>query len=425
MRKLWIHRRGVSTMIGGIIMLALFMLALGAMILVTQQFDAYQSVANTMQQKDSDRFSENIVVNDMTLCTSALITQGYSACTTASNSPPDSNFNQYAINISNYGIGVQIARIFINSTQSTSSACYPAPCIFDPANSATANKFRMSDSFLNPDGSFHIVLFWLTNTVALPTGAAANMILLATTRGRLFALQWPLPILGPSLPGKGWGGTGINIGPLVITYETVLVTYSTNQNPTVPIPTGSWTLPTGNQKKIIVFVKIANQANEPVTITKQSLLQIQQYGTTGASSLSVLWLVAPMDTNLCNTFKQNPFNVDLFCGSGPSGRGAISGGNSYPGAGSLGNGKVVAYSTSNAYIVPLSPEAKPGQMVCCGQPIYILFSASSAGDSSADYVKGAAGDVDYSYLEIIFQWDNGSGSYTYGVNLPFIVIYGG
>lgn len=397
MRKLWIRRRGNSTMIGGIIVLGLFMLALAAMILVNQQYDTYQSLLNTMQQKDSDKFSENLVINNMTL------------------SIQNSTLNQYSLVMSNYGIGLQIARIYVNSS---ASGCYPGPCIFGPSNSGTY-KFQMSSSFLNAGELNHIVNFWLPNGVVLTRLVGQNTILVSTTRGRVFAFQWPMPVLGPAAPGTGSGGTGLNIGPLVIQYETVLITY--DQNGTVPLPDDSgWVFPSGANTYIIFYLKIANQADTPVTIWAQSLLQIKQYGAPG--NPTVFYLVAPMDDNLCSTtFASNPLNSNLLCGSlggGSLGRGSYGGGNTYPHPGKT----VIGYSNSTKYVVP--PSSK--NFVCCGKPIYLLFGADAPGSSSGVVISVSGGDpVFYTYLDIIFSWDNGSGPYTYGVNLPFLTICAG
>src|SRR3989304_10093315 len=60
MRKLWFRRRAVSTMIGGMIVLGLILTALVAMVLVTREYDALQTIVNNMQQTDAQRFSENM-----------------------------------------------------------------------------------------------------------------------------------------------------------------------------------------------------------------------------------------------------------------------------------------------------------------------------------------------------------------------------
>lgn len=398
-------------MIAGIFVLALFLTAFAAMILINQEYDSYQSVVNTMQQKDSDRFSENIVVNNVTLTFQ------------------NSTINQYALNMSNYGIGVQVARIYISST--TLPGCTspnPAPCILDASNGGTY-KFQMSSAFLNPGESYHIVIFWLPRGVTLPLSGRST-ILVATTRGRVFAIQWPLPTLGPPIPGFGLGGQGIDFGPLVIKYESVLMTYDVNGSVPPPLPIdGGWIFPSGSNTYIIIYVKIANQANTPVSITTQSLLQMQQLGTTGAPS--DFWLVAPMDTPLCtNTFAANPLNVNMLCGCLPAplcpgslGEGSYSGGNTHPEP----PHNVIAYSfTTQPYIVPPSSQ----NWVCCGPPIYLLFGASTSGGSTGAVISvdSKAAPIFYVYLDIVFQFNDvrkGLGTYTYGVNLPFITICAG
>ena len=61
MRKLWIRRKAVSTMIGGVIVLGLFLTALIAVVFVSQQYDQYQTQANRMSQFDNQRLSEYLV----------------------------------------------------------------------------------------------------------------------------------------------------------------------------------------------------------------------------------------------------------------------------------------------------------------------------------------------------------------------------
>lgn len=370
------------------------MLALVSMIIVSQEFDTYQSSVNSLQQGDYDRFSENMVVNNLYFIFH------------------NSSLNQYAINLTNYGISLVITRIYINS--SAQPGCYPAPCILDPSNGGI-NKFQWSDAFVSAGEAYHFVTFWLPAKVELPPITGANTILISTSRGRVFAAQWTLPVLGSSAQGQGWGGTALNIGPLVIKYETVLATYDMNATgPPLPDP-GGWVFPGCCNNYIIIYLKVANQADTPVYITTQSLLQVQQYGATGAPT--DFWLVAPMDSNLCsNTFAKNPLNSNLWCQAG----GAYLGGNTYP------SGKtVIPYSgagTSNEYAVPAS---KKGNMVCCGRPIYLLFGASNPG-GTAGVVLTPNGALFFTYLDLIFQWNiNGSGYYTYGVNLPFISICSG
>jgi hypothetical protein len=416
MRKLWYRRRAISTMIGGTIVLAILLTAIAAMILVSQQYDTYQSTANQMGQMDNDRFSENVAPINLTLTQSG---------------PP---LYWYALNVSNYGIGTQVVRIYISSTKN-SNVCYPAPCILNPADTPTANTFQRSGRYLNPGEYYHIIVIWLPNSLLNEIGG--NTFLIVTSRARVFSFQWPPAQAGTAFPGAGWGGTGINIGPLVIRYESVLLTYSSDITHTPSLPNdGGWDLPRGSPTKfLILFVKIASQGGKNVTLSKQSLIQVSQYANPGASGTSVYYLVAPMATTLCNTvFRANPLNQGfsgVLCGtqtdgSGKTiGRGSIDGGNQYPGSG----GAVQSYSLgSQPYIIPPSPY---GDGICCGPAIYLLFSSKTAGGTNANGPLGGSGQntIYYSFLNIIYQYDDGSGqgptSYTFGVNIPFVEICGG
>ncbi len=62
MRKLLTNRKAVSSMIGGIIILTLFLSALSMMVFISQQYDTYQSTVESMNQKDIGAFSENLAV---------------------------------------------------------------------------------------------------------------------------------------------------------------------------------------------------------------------------------------------------------------------------------------------------------------------------------------------------------------------------
>ena len=88
-------------MIGGIIILTLFLSALSMMVFISQQYDTYQSTVETMNRNDIDAFSENLVPTypglDLGNQTNGIVT--------------------YVLYVSNYAaIGTQITRIYINST---------------------------------------------------------------------------------------------------------------------------------------------------------------------------------------------------------------------------------------------------------------------------------------------------------------------
>jgi hypothetical protein len=217
LRKLWIRRRAISTMIGGIIVLTLFLTALAAMVVVSQQYDTYQNVADKMSQKDIDRFSEKLIVN-------------YPGLTPAV-CPSPCALNQYDMSLANNGgVAINIAAVYINTTQyltanPTQTGCTLAnngPCVLVKATSTpTSFSFSENDSYISAGEFNHTVRFWLPqNTLGtLPNVAftPSSSIWIVTTRGRVFSFQWPFPPVGQGSAGTG---TPLNIqtGSMKIAY---------------------------------------------------------------------------------------------------------------------------------------------------------------------------------------------------------------
>jgi Mn2+/Fe2+ NRAMP family transporter len=99
------HRRAVSTMIGGLIILSLILTALSTMMFVSHQYDQYQQTVNSMAQYRNQQLSEGLVANSpgLALITSASVSGWGSGCATT--------YNCYNATISNLGgVGVQIKR---------------------------------------------------------------------------------------------------------------------------------------------------------------------------------------------------------------------------------------------------------------------------------------------------------------------------
>ncbi|HXZ90738.1 MAG TPA: hypothetical protein VEG61_06730 [Candidatus Dormibacteraeota bacterium] len=200
------RRRAVSTMIGGVIVLSLLLTALGIMVFVTQQFDQYQQTVNRMAQYRNQQLSEDLVATSpgLTLVTSSTIPGWGSGCGTTAGT--GITYICYNATISNLGeVGVQITRIYINSTGAAGLGCSypnPAPCILNPTSSITAYSFEEASEFLNPGEANHAVLFALpctsvTQCVILPDPNPAfpqNSILIATSRGTVFSFQWPFQV---------------------------------------------------------------------------------------------------------------------------------------------------------------------------------------------------------------------------------------
>ena len=175
-RNFRFSRKAVSTMIGGIIVLALFLTALTSMIVVSQQYDSYQSIVVQMAQRDVNRYSENLAA----VYPGIIVSGCTSVCT-------------YMIQLDNLGIGTQVARIYVNTTL-PGFAC-SSLCAIDPATTTTANTFQSSQRYINQGEVLHLVTFRV-GTLGLSQTSATNTIMIVTTRGRVFSFQWPFPPVG-------------------------------------------------------------------------------------------------------------------------------------------------------------------------------------------------------------------------------------
>jgi hypothetical protein len=180
-------RRAVSTLIGGLIVLILLLTALGTVTFVSQQFFQYQQIVNSMAQyRNQQQLAERLVINSPGL----VAYQSWNGC---------GGCNMYNMSLSNLGaIGVQVVRIYINSTGPTGTGCSspnPQPCILGPASTATSYAFSKANGFINPGEQKHFLLLWLPSAVILPNPTPSfpeNTVMLVTSRGNVFTFQWPL-----------------------------------------------------------------------------------------------------------------------------------------------------------------------------------------------------------------------------------------
>jgi len=200
------RRRAVSTLIGGVIVLSLLLTALGTMLFLTQQYDQYEQTVNRMAQYRNQQGSENLVAISPGLTivgpnapNSTDVSGWGSGCGTSTANP---EYNCYRVTISNLGsVGVQIMRIYINSTGPAGSGCSylasspnPQPCILNPSSTIARYTFNQANEFLNPGEANHQVILALPTGVALPDPNPAfpqNTIVIATSRGNVFTFQWP------------------------------------------------------------------------------------------------------------------------------------------------------------------------------------------------------------------------------------------
>ena len=86
------------------------------------------------------------------------------------------------------GVGVQVVRIYINSTGSGCTSL----CVLNPTSTITNYGFNQVNSFLNAGEVNHWLILALPGNVALPNSPfSKNTISLVTSRGNVFSFQWP------------------------------------------------------------------------------------------------------------------------------------------------------------------------------------------------------------------------------------------
>jgi hypothetical protein len=438
-------------MIGGIIVLSLFLIALVAMVVVSQQYDSYQSTVNAMSQKDIDRASEKLQGVIPGVSWNGQVSTGN--CAT-------NNCNSYAISLANLGISTQIARMYIvtniaaSPPPSTDIPC--SPCILDPAPVdasgnpiPTPNTFQGSQSLINPGEPYHQVTVWLPGNVQLIWSnpvqlAESQSISVVTTRGRVFSFLYPFP--AESQPAAGpEGGTGLQIGPIVITFQKELITYTISNvygtpygtsNPALPMggTGGEWDLP-GSSTPIILYVKIELDwwAKSDVYLTAQSVIEFAQYNSPG--TVTPFYVVATPTTRLCNIFKNSPGgDLTVDCSSSYS--------NTVGTDGDPAN--LAAYASCGVGITPAQYFSNPGgQPSVCGSnyryripkptvaqhdaqqrgnPVYVAFGskvAGQGGNNNKQSINWNGGTMSYLFFQYVY---NDGTPYVYGVTLPFVAV---
>jgi len=227
-----VSRRGIATIIGGLIILTLILTALGTMVFVSQQYSQFQQTVNKMDQYKDQEQSESIVANSpgLTLLTSATVPGWGNGCTTT--------YNCYNATISNLGgVGIQIVRIYVTSTGSAGSGCSspnPTPCILNPTSAIAAYAFNQAEQFLNAGEVNHAVIFALPSSVSLPYASPPpNTIAFATSRGNVFSFQWPFQIqIG------GQSQSAFSAGIVKVAYQSSSGGYDSKNEPG-PVAAGS------------------------------------------------------------------------------------------------------------------------------------------------------------------------------------------
>jgi hypothetical protein len=431
LRKLWFRRRGVSTMIAGIIVLSLFLTALVAMILLNQEYDSYQGTVNTMKQADLNTFSENLRAVPPGLV------KGNSVECNGGNCTAYTLIITSLVTNASANPGMQIARIYVNSTYSPGCV---APCILSPSASAAPYTFQSSQRYVNPGEPRHSITLWFPDNITLPSSVngepayGANTVTITTTRGRQFSFNWPLP--PPGLPAGisgGEGGTGLYIGPLVITFNKTLLTYSTRANQvSLPIggTDGGWVLP---PPPFVIYIKIQTDVGvqSDVYLTAQSVLELAGFDTPG--NIVPFFIVAPISVDFClNQFQaQDPsIKCDSSYGYYQTGNNGDPGHlQSYNDTIQYGKAcKQLPYNSQscpNRYMIP-RPTTHQLLSHSRGNPVVVAFAAGTVSGTKPPTGQSQLTPGSYvtSYLGLTYVFNelDGKGDYTFAVTLPFMAM---
>jgi hypothetical protein len=415
LRKLWFRRRAVSTMIGGIIVLAIFLVALMAMVLVSQQYDIYQTTAKQMSQKDIDRFSEDLIAVYPGI--SWPPTQGVQCNTPTGTTTCD----QFTITIDNLaGIATQIARIYINSTSECNGLC-----IFDPATEATNSTFNFNDRLVNPSEYNHYVTMWLQSGKL--TNGLLHSIMIATTRGRVFSFVWPMQ----ATTGISQPGGSLYLGCLAINFDKLLVTYTGGAHATAVPLASAWLFPGG--VPVIFWVRVSNICPNPVELLDKSTFYVMQYTGAGTGASNAFYVANPMAPSQCYTVTPN--GPGYYCIS------TTSNGNVAPMSNDVYgyNASLQACSPQNpCYILPQAPEGEQSPssyiLFSSGAPCFSGPSVCKNGKTAANSIQGNLGGTYVVFLAMYWKCltpnppPSGeptlscAAGYEFGVTLPFITI---
>jgi len=431
-------------MIAGIIILSVFLTAFVAMVIISQEYDVYQNTLHKVEQKEIDRYSENLMGAYPGIINGTEIQVDPARCGGVT-------CNNYTILLNNLGIGTQIARIYINSSQAPGCV---GLCVLDPAAPPSGYglpyRFRASDGYVNAGESFHNVVVWLPSDIRLTKTCGASStgchtVKIVTIRGSIFLFLYPFPILGAGI-GGGEGGTGIYIGPLVITFQKNLVTYTNSIISSPPLPIGGtngyWVIPSG---ALVLYVKIQTdaKAKNDVYLTAQSVFEIMRFDSPG--SVNYFYVIAPISLTLCDDFHNK--DPTIICDTTYG----------YNSNGNNGNPAQIApyracqddsfnppkqvppqqyntqtcnnppYNDGPRYLIP-QPSPAQRQLKQRGNPVIVAFAVNKPSGTNPQKIQGGNPPSGWntlsvtSFLGLSFVYDDGAGAYIYGVTLPFIAM---
>lgn len=253
-------KKGMSTVFGGMFFIIIILMGFNVMLWGFIQYDSYNSIINTMAQRDQQATAENLVpvnpgATDFDI--------------------PSQSFN---ITVNNLGIAVSISRIYIiNISPTGSSQCSASPCIVDPLP-ATVN-------FANGNVPEGVIDHKVKVTGLLINDGSGYKVVMTSTRGRLFSLFYPWPAAPP--PSGQLFQT--NIGPLTVFFD--FKSFNFTMGSQTNSQTG-WVAPTGTN--LVFWLKVTNAATDStIRLRVHSSLLFSPYDAGGLGASTPFYIVSP------------------------------------------------------------------------------------------------------------------------------------
>jgi hypothetical protein len=248
-KRLIRDKRGMSDVFAGLFFIILILMGFNAMLWSFAQFDSYDTVITSMNSRDQQASSENLVPT-------APGAEGFSG-------------DSFEIAVNNTGtVQVSVVTVYIlNVNPIGSSQCKGSTeCIINPSspiNCAGNGSCTFTNGNVKPGEHDHLI----TVTGLTINDGSDYQVVLATARGRQFSFYypWPTPKLGPGPSNNN--STNTDHGPLdvqiaVNSFNFTMDSWTTSQP--------AWTVP--YDQNLVFWIKITNNALYPITLNEYSLI---------------------------------------------------------------------------------------------------------------------------------------------------------
>lgn len=310
-RKFVHAKKGMSTIFGALFFIILVLMGFNLMLWNFTQYDAYNTVLNSMKTRDQQASSETLTVN-----------------------PPGIigiNGNAFNITVNDVGgITIQIARIYVVDVAplSGSSPCQGSNwCVVDPTGS---KSFQYGNIAVGENG--HLI-----KVSGIAIDGSGYRVVLSTTRGNQFSFYYPWPV------NQGGGGpsnsnsTNTAHGALDVKFDINSLNF-TRGSQTISQP--GFTVPYGTP--LVYWLKVVNNALQPITISQYTSLYFVCYqdrfgsgsGTCNETDLNYVVDNSTMNPNTLVAYDEvnNPYVIPAAGPNGPTGYKILKFGSFCPGS---------------------------------------------------------------------------------------------